>query len=136
MLSIALRNHASELLRLSSLVERCGEDHHLSPDDVMKVNLVLDEIIANVIRHGNAGEHDTHVSLALDGDRLTIEVTDAGVAFDPIDAPPPNFDVPLEERRPGGLGIHIVKTLAETIAYRREQDRNRLTVTMRVDRPR
>jgi anti-sigma regulatory factor (Ser/Thr protein kinase) len=133
MLSVALRNQASELLRLSSLVERFGEDHQLSGDDVMKVNLVLDEIVANVIRHGKAGENETQVSLALDGRRLIIDVTDAGVAFNPLDAPPPIFDVPLEERRPGGLGIHIVKTLAESVSYSRDSDRNHLKVTMRLE---
>jgi phosphoserine phosphatase RsbU/P len=94
---------------------------------------VLDEIVANVIRHGKAGENETQVSLALDGRRLIIDVTDAGVAFNPLDAPPPIFDVPLEERRPGGLGIHIVKTLAESVSYSRDSDRNHLKVTMRLE---
>ena len=132
-LSVALRNEASELLRLAALVERFGEDHQVSGDDVMKINLVLDEIVANVIRHGKAGDHETQVSLALDGRLLKIDVDDAGVAFNPLEAPPPIFDVPLEERRPGGLGIHIVKTLAESVTYTRNNDRNHLTVKMRLE---
>src|SRR5438105_4757572 len=130
--SVAVRNQASELLRLAAFVEQFGAMHHLTTDAVMTVTLVLDEIVANVIRHGQPGEHDTAVSLSLDGDRLTIDVTDAGIPFNPVDAPPANLDVPIEQRRPGGLGIHIVKTIAETVAYRRLHDRNHLVVTMHV----
>ena len=57
----------------------------------MKLNLVLDEIVANVIRYGhtNDGEHEIGLSLALDGPQLAIEVTDDGVAFNPIAKVPP-----------------------------------------------
>jgi serine/threonine-protein kinase RsbW len=133
-LSIALRNDRKELGRLSALIDRFGEDHRLSADSITNVNLVLDEIVANVIRHGrlDGADREIDISLLLDGSELAIEVADEGIAFDPVAAPAPNLDVPIEERRPGGLGIHIVKSLADTVAYRREGGRNYLTVRMRV----
>src|SRR5438093_1144496 len=134
MSDITLRNHRGELARLGTELERFGEAHHLTSDDVCMINLVLDEIVANVIRHAHddGGEHDIAIRLALDGRKLTIEVADDGMPFNPLDAPPPNLDLPIEERPIGGLGIHIVKSLVETIGYRREHDRNHLTLTMRV----
>ncbi len=133
-LSIALRNERQELVRLADLVERFGADHHLSDDVVMNVNLVLDEIVSNVIKYGQAsdGADAIGVSLALDGGVLTIDIADDGIAFNPLDAKPPDLDLPITERPVGGLGIHIVKALTETIDYRRDHDRNRLTMTMRV----
>ena len=134
-LSIALRNERQELVRLAGLVERFSADHHLSDDVVMNVNLVLDEIVSNVIKYGQAsdGEDAISVALALDGGVLTIDIADDGIPFNPIDAKPPDLDLPITERPVGGLGIHIVKALTETIDYRRDHDRNRLTMTMRVD---
>lgn len=134
-LSIALRNERQELVRLAGLVERFGADQHLSDDVVMNVNLVLDEIVSNVIKYGQASDaaDAIGVSLALDGGVLTIDIADDGIAFNPIDAKPPDLDLPITERPVGGLGIHIVKALTETIDYRRDHDRNRLTMTMRVD---
>jgi anti-sigma regulatory factor (Ser/Thr protein kinase) len=63
---------------------------------------------------------------------LTIDVADDGIAFNPLEKDPPDLDLPFSERPIGGLGIHIVRALSETIAYRRENDRNHLTMTMRV----
>jgi serine/threonine-protein kinase RsbW len=130
-LSIELQNERLELVRLADLVERFGADHHFSDDFVTNVNLVLDEIVSNVIKYGRAGD-TIDVSLTLEGEVLTIEVADGGIAFNPIDAKPPDLDLPITERPVGGLGIHIVKALTETIDYRRDHDRNRLTMTMRV----
>lgn len=137
-LSITLRNDRHELGRLAELVERFGAEHHLAVDELTNVNLVLDEIVSNVIRHGRTseGEGGIVVSLALHDAVLTIDVTDDGIAFNPLEAPPPNLDLPITERPIGGLGIHIVRAITETIAYRREDGRNRLTMTMRVGGPR
>ena len=133
-LTIALKNDRHELVRLAELVDRFGADHHLSDDAMTSVNLVLDEIVSNVIRHGRTSEAGGAIDIAL-GLRqglLTIDVTDNGIAFNPLDAKPPDLDLPITERPIGGLGIHIVKALTDTIAYRREDGRNHVTMTMRV----
>jgi hypothetical protein len=72
------------------------------------------------------------VSLDLQGSVLTIDIADDGIAFNRLKAKPPNLDLPITERPINGLGIHIVRALRETIAYRRENGRNHLTITMRV----
>jgi serine/threonine-protein kinase RsbW len=132
--SIALRSDRSELPRLSTLIEQFGAEHRLSDDSIMNVNLVLDEIVANVIRHGGLdGADRIEVSFELDGSIVSIEVADTGIAFNPMAAPPPNLEASIEERRSGGLGIHIVKSLADTVAYRREGERNYLSATVRIE---
>jgi|SRR5436190_21129834 len=132
--STSLRCDRSELVRLTELVDRFGVERGMSEDDLTNVRLVLDEIVSNVIRHGHTADGDgrVDVSLALDGHELKIDVTDNGIAFDPLARPAPNLSLPIEQRPIGGLGIYIVKTLAETIAYRREDGQNHLSLTMRV----
>jgi len=132
--SITLRNDRHELVRLAELVERFGAEHHLADDTLTNINLVLDEVVANVIKYGRAGKDagEIDVLLALDGGLLTIDVADDGIAFNPLEKDPPDLDLPFSEWPIGGLGIHIVRALSETIAYRRENDRNHLTMTMRV----
>jgi serine/threonine-protein kinase RsbW len=133
-ISIALKHDRHELVRLAELVERFGAEQHLPNDTVTNVNLVLDEIVSNVIKYGRAGNAAgaIDVSLVLDGERLTIEVSDDGIAFNPLEATPPDLDLPIMDRPVGGLGIHIVKALTETATYRREHERNHLSMTMRV----
>ena len=138
-LSVALRSHRDELVRLAKLVDRFAAEHHLSDNDLTNLNLVLDEIVSNVIKYGHLRPHEEpriDVSLALDGGRLTVNVADDGIAFNPLDAKRPDLDLPIVERPIGGLGIHIVKALVDTIAYRREDGRNHMTLTMRVNKER
>ena len=138
-LSIALVNERKEIPRLAEFAHRFGQAQNLSEDDTLNIQLVLDEVVINVILHGyeEAGEtdpHDIHVRLSLDEERLlTIHVEDDARAYDPRQAPAPDFDLPLEERRIGGLGVHIVKEIMDTMDYRREDGRNILTMTKKLD---
>ena len=133
-LTLALKNDRHELVRLAEVVERFGADHHVPDEALTNVNLVLDEIVSNVIKYSRAtdGEGAVTVSLMLEDGQLTIDVSDDGIAFNPLEAKPPDLDLPIMERPVGGLGIHIVKALTETATYRRTDDRNHLTMTMRV----
>lgn len=133
-LTITLRNDRREIARLSSLLEEFCAANQLDDDDRLNVNLVLDEAVINVINHGYADnrEHDILVRLALTGDCLRIDIEDDGIAYNPLDAPAPRFDLPVEQRRIGGLGVHIMKTLARTLEYRRLDGRNHLTILMDV----
>ncbi len=134
-LSAVLINDRREIPRLADIAGRFGRAHRLSDEDVMNIQLVLDEVVINVIKHGyedvgDADRHQIHVRLSLDGNHvLTIEVEDGARAYDPREAPLPEFELPLEQRRIGGLGVHIVKTIMDTMEYRREHDRNILTMT-------
>lgn len=130
--SVALVNQRSEIGRLSGIIERFGDQHALAAGDVANINLVLDEIVINIIRHAyeDDSEHRIAVHLALERGILTIRVEDDGRRFDPLGAPTPNLNLPIAERPLGGLGIHIVRAIATGIAYRREADRNILTIEM------
>src|SRR5205823_988058 len=129
-------NQRAEVERLVALAERFGDEHHLSADDVMAVNLALDEVVLNIIRHGydDAAEHEIHVTLAVEDSMLEISVEDDGRAFNPLEAPPPDLDLPLEDRPVGGLGIHIVRSVMDTVDYQRSGDRNVLTMRKAIGR--
>lgn len=137
--SAALANDLGEVPRLAEIARRFGGAHGLSADDVLRIQLVLDEIVINIIRHGYAdvgdvSRHDIDVHLALDEKHtLTIRVEDAAREYDPTKAPNPRFDLPVTERRPGGLGVHIVKAIMDGITYRREDGRNILTMTKQLE---
>jgi anti-sigma regulatory factor (Ser/Thr protein kinase) len=130
--SVALRNDRREISRLSRIVAEFGAMHRLLDDDVLNIDLILDEAVINVIAHGyeDNREHRIDVSLALDGRQLTMTVEDDAMPFNLLEAPPPRLDVPASERRPGGLGIHIIKTLCDRIEWQREKGRNRLTMVL------
>jgi serine/threonine-protein kinase RsbW len=133
-LSFTLRNERSEIARMFAMLEEFCQANGLSEDDMFNVRLVLDEAVINVIVHGyeDAAEHLINVSLRVADDVLSIHIDDDGVPYNPLDAPLPRFDLPIEQRRIGGLGVHIMKTLARTVNYHRDDGRNNLDIEMRL----
>jgi anti-sigma regulatory factor (Ser/Thr protein kinase) len=100
---------------------------------MFRVTLALDEIVTNVMRHGYAPADDRQeivVRVSADHDVVTVVVEDTGVAFDPLTVPPANVGAPIEDRPVGGLGIHLVRSVAQSVTYLREGDRNVLRVTI------
>jgi len=133
-LHFTLRNQRSEIARMFTLLEGFCQSHAISADDLFNVRLVLDEAVINVIVHGydDTREHAINVSLSMDGPLLALHIDDDGVAYNPLDAPVPRFDLPIEQRRIGGLGVHIMKTLARRVEYRRANERNNLDIVIQV----
>ena len=131
--SLILRNHVSEIGRLVDRVEAFGVQAGLPADVTFRLTLALDEAVSNVIRHGcaDASEHRIAVRVHVGDGMVTATVEDDGIPFDPHDAPPPNLDAPIEARAPGGLGVHLVKATMDDVRYRREGERNVLTLITR-----
>jgi serine/threonine-protein kinase RsbW len=129
-LTLTLKNEPSEIGRLVDLLEAFGPQSGLTDDATFKLTLALDEIVANVVRHGfdDDREHRIEVKVTVDDRTVTASVEDDGLEFDPREAPVPDLDLPIEMRKPGGLGMHLVKATMDSVEYRRQDGRNILTV--------
>ena len=104
-------------------------------DDLRRRFLVaLDEVLSNVARHGASSESLVQVSFKLAGDRLTATVEDEGTPFNPLEIAPADTSSALDQRKPGGVGIELVRTLLESVQYEHTGGRNRLTMTDRISR--
>ena len=108
--------------------------HAIAAQEQSRILIVLEELITNLAKYGypNRLGGIAEIMLQLDDTRLTIEFADDGDPFDPLNARPPKLDSALEERNPGGLGIYIVRALAEEMRYCRSGGRNVLRLTRRV----
>jgi anti-sigma regulatory factor (Ser/Thr protein kinase) len=127
---IELKNNVGELERLSQILTQFGEANKLSPKVLFAINLALEEILTNTINYGYKDNHEHKIKLAisLEYDELTVKVEDDGQAFNPLEAPEPDTDKPLQERQIGGLGIHLVRNLMDKLEYRRWEGRNMLVM--------
>jgi anti-sigma regulatory factor (Ser/Thr protein kinase) len=129
-LTLTLKNDPAEIGRLVDLLEAFGPQSGLTDDATFKLTLALDEIVANVVRHGfdDDREHRIEVKVIVDDRTVTASVEDDGLEFDPREAPVPDLDLPIEMRKPGGLGMHLVRATMDSVEYRRQDGRNILTV--------
>jgi anti-sigma regulatory factor (Ser/Thr protein kinase) len=127
-LHLTIRNDLGELARVNDLVsellERCG----IAPEVLYATQLVLEEVLSNVIRHGcQDGEpHGIALTLSVGESAVELGVVDDGREFDPTIAESPRLDLPLEDWRVGGLGIHLVRAYAREMRYERVGHRNAL----------
>lgn len=94
------------------------------PGVAAPVMIAADEVISNCADYGDAARIDVRVRVS--DARVTMEVSDDGRPFNPLEAPPPDTSLGVDERQIGGLGIHLVKTLMDTVSYERRSGRNHL----------
>jgi serine/threonine-protein kinase RsbW len=129
--SVRLANRLSEIAALVDRVESFGREAGLSSDLTFRVALALDEIVSNVIKYGYSddGNHVIDVRVRVKGGVVTAVIEDEGRPFDPRTAPMPDLDVPIQQRRAGGLGLFLVKAMMDSIDLQRQDGRNILTVT-------
>ena len=101
------------------------------------VRLIVEELASNAIEHGDptrvgAEEHELCVDIGIREHLLTLEVRESGAAFNPLDQPPPDLDADILDRPTGGLGLHLVRQVAEEAAYQRIGNYNVLRLTLRI----
>jgi len=119
----------SEFVRGGAVVAGVAES------ELAKLDLVLEEILINVARYAYDPETgDVEVAYAQAGPgRLLVEIADFGRIFNPLQADPPDLSRGLADRPIGGLGVFLVKSMVDSIAYRREGDRNILSFIFPMD---
>ena len=131
-LSLKVECDRNELDRITEALEELGVEEAWPPDLLFKLNLVIEELVLNVIDYGCPGDgsdSDIDLTVTSNAESVTIEITDDGVAFDPvIDARAPDVSAPIEDRPVGGLGIYLARKLMDEFKYRREDGRNYLVM--------
>jgi serine/threonine-protein kinase RsbW len=105
--------------------EQFGRAHALPAGAGWRVQLALDEILSNIVRHGGPGAvAPVGVTFSLDGGMVGVEIVDGTAPFNPLLAPAPDTSRPLHERQPGGLGIALVRQLMDETLYERRGHHN------------
>ncbi|HEY3917427.1 MAG TPA: ATP-binding protein [Stellaceae bacterium] len=133
-LTLRIANDLAELARVAAKIDEFCMAQGISADCNFKLNVALEELLTNTISYGYDDEraHEIALVVARDGDEIVAELSDDGRPFDPLQARPPDLDSPIEERRIGGLGVHLVKTLMDKVDYVHRDGRNRVTLRKRI----
>jgi len=135
-ISFKIENKLSELKRLYRQVEAFAKRQALSPKDIFKINLCMEEHFTNIISYGYAdgAKHWVEITLSVENAKLMIRIEDDGIPFNPTKIPAPDFHCPLEERKIGGLGVYLTKHFMDTMTYQRCGNKNILVMTKKIDR--
>ncbi|MFL5260462.1 MAG: ATP-binding protein, partial [Hyphomicrobiales bacterium] len=130
-LRLILSNDLAEIGRIASAVDSFCAERRIGPDVAYAVNLAIDELLTNTISYGyrDRARHTIEVVLGATANRLTLLIRDDAEPFDPTLAAAPDIEAEIDDRAVGGLGIYLVRTMMDSVEYRRSDGHNEVTLT-------
>ena len=133
-LLVAITNSIEAVAEANEGIEAWLATNHADQRLSYLVSLTVEEIAVNCIHYGyrDCEQHEILVHLSLAEEGFTMVMSDDGEAYNTLEAPPPDLGVKIEDRRIGGLGIHLLRTMWDQISYSRVDGRNRLVFEKRL----
>ena len=127
---LILHNDIQQIPQLADFVETIADEKGLDQSLAMSLNLALEEAVTNVIEYAYPEGSDGLVDIEaiLHENRLDFIITDSGKPFDPTKNPEVDIEAGIEDRPIGGLGIHLVRQIMDSVTYLRKDGKNILTM--------
>ena len=106
--------------------------HGIHPGLLPTVDLTLEELFTNMVKYSPAGNAHIRIEMATTEGGVEVTLTDYDVErFDVTKAPDANIDLPIEERRPGGLGLYLIRRLVDSLRYEYSNESRQSRITFR-----
>ena len=135
--SITLTNDIEQVPLLADFVDMVCEEVGFDPSVAIQMNLAIEEAVVNVMTYayptGTTG--NINIEAQTNDERLKFTIIDSGIPFDPTAKAEVDTTLSAEERPIGGLGIHLVRQLMDSINYERTEGKNVLTLRKKFDKP-
>ena len=124
---------ASELRRIGTFLNDFCTREGVDREHCLKLNLVVEELFTNTVRHGHRGDSDAPVWLSVQSSEQAVQVTyeDTAPPFNPYALFASAPDTTLSLRRIGGLGVLLTRELASNRDYAYLYGRNRIRLTLK-----
>jgi anti-sigma regulatory factor (Ser/Thr protein kinase) len=134
---LSLSVDAADVRTASTWLERVSCACGVPDEQIYRLDLCLNEVLANILAHGGSTVETEPVLLALhtrpgeEYSAAALTITDAGRAFNPLTTSPQPVPLTLAEATPGGLGLTMLSHFSDDLSYRYHAGRNHLTITVR-----
>lgn len=101
--------------------------NNISNKDIARLLIVVDEVVSNIVYHGSNENGALVIDAKLVDNTLTLVFKDNSHKFNPLEASDPDTKQPIKDRDVGGLGILLIKKIADSLSYEYKDDCNVLT---------
>jgi serine/threonine-protein kinase RsbW len=126
------RSFKRTLGSLEPLFEFIGDfagRERLGDDAVFALNLAIEELFTNMVKYGG-GSDEVSIDLSVcNGDLVIVMVHSGADEFDPTETADVDADQPLAERSPGGIGLHLVRKVMDSVMYEHRDGAAHLRLT-------
>lgn len=126
---------SSGLQTLLSFTETWLSKTGISPENQYDILIIVEELTVNIVNYAYdeiPGKITLSLELLDDGAILRLNLSDTGRPFNPLDYDDPKLSESIEERPVGGLGIFIIKSLADKLKYEYNNKQNQIIIEKRL----
>jgi anti-sigma regulatory factor (Ser/Thr protein kinase) len=116
----------SELEIVRGFTDNLCINYKIDSSIANKFNLAFEELLSNIVFYGYDDEaiHEIEILFSYDDTKLSVTIKDDGKAFNPLELAEPDTSLSIDDRKIGGLGIHLVRTMMDEVRYQREGEFN------------
>ena len=123
------KRHITSLENIFEFLGEFAARHKLNEAISFAINLAVEELFTNMVKYRADNPNDISISLSKHANKIIIKLTDYEVeAYDINQAKKYDTDQPLEDREPGGVGIHLVKKFIDEIDYEYQDGTSKITL--------
>lgn len=113
----------SDLAEIRRYLKKTSLKMGCTTDAVSEIVLAANEAVTNIIIHGYDRKPGcVDITVCRDGVDLIVYLRDRSPSFNPNSYPPPDISLPLELRKPGGMGIHMIRNFVDEMNYHVDSD--------------
>jgi anti-sigma regulatory factor (Ser/Thr protein kinase) len=125
------RREVAALAEVFAFLDEFAGGHRVDERTAFCINLVVEELFTNMVRHNQGGGETITVSIERQDDHIQLELVDTDVEpFDPRSVEVPPVNAGIDDRRPGGLGIYLVKKMVDLLDYDYETEGRKMRITV------
>ena len=130
--SAAFKRSFDSIPRIFALTAEAFARDGIDPRLLHTVDLALEELFTNMVKYSTTTDAAVQVEIVAIEDGVEVTLTDYDVEpFDVTQAPDVDITLPIEQRRPGGLGLHLIRRLLDSIEYDYSKEKRCSRITFR-----
>jgi len=116
---LIVKSRTENLFRIRDFVSASALEAGITPDVVENIILAVDEACTNIIRHAYKSypDGDLIIKVKFSQSKFFISIIDYGKSFAPETIPEPDLQKYYKQRKVGGLGMYLMKTLMDDVKY-------------------
>ena len=124
--SLTLPNDVNTVPELNEFIDIVCEELGVDMATVMSMNLAIEEAVVNVMSYAyeEGTQGDVCIEAIADDKQLQFIISDNGKPFDPTAKEEVDTTLSAEERPIGGLGIHLIRQIMDSVSYERKDNKN------------
>ncbi len=113
-----LNRSYESLEEMYELTERFLLDEAVEPAVRFPVHFVMEELFTNMVKYQPENANDILLAVNAAKGGVTVSLTDYDVdAFDVTRDRQVDIEAPIEDRTPGGLGLHLIHKMVDSLHY-------------------